>query len=96
MTFIFSQNGIITLKITNTDFKNNQQYKLSLKLTATNRFESQWVDQSLKFGLIRIAQCSNYGKIYKTIKLYLSRLKINKNECRFLDIWVVYYYFMLL
>ncbi|CAI6359203.1 unnamed protein product [Macrosiphum euphorbiae] len=61
-TVLENYNGIITLKITNIDFKNNQQYKLSLKLTATNRYESQWVDQSLKFGLIRIAQCSNYDE----------------------------------
>ncbi|XP_060872332.1 LOW QUALITY PROTEIN: uncharacterized protein LOC132946372 [Metopolophium dirhodum] len=61
-TVLEKYNGITTLKITNIGFKNNQKYKLSLKLTATDRYQSQWVDQSFKFGLIRIAQCSNYDE----------------------------------
>jgi len=64
------QDGITTLKITNIDFKNNQEYKLSLKLTVVDRYQSQWVVQNFKFGLIRIAQCSNYGKIYKNNYTY--------------------------
>eukprot|EP00102_Acyrthosiphon_pisum_P024417 XP_016661627.1 PREDICTED: uncharacterized protein LOC100163765 [Acyrthosiphon pisum] len=61
-TVLEMQNGITTLKITNIDFKNNQKYKLSLKLTAKDKYESQWVDQTFKFGLIRIAECSNYDE----------------------------------
>jgi len=49
------------MKITNINFKKNQEYKLSLKLTV-KRYQAQNVAQYFKFGLIRIAQCSNYGK----------------------------------
>jgi len=65
------QDGITTLKITNIDFKNNQEYKLSLQLTVADRYKFQYVDQYFKFGLIRIGQCSNYGKKYKNINNYL-------------------------
>jgi len=56
------QDGITTLKITNIDFKNNQEYKLSLKLTVANRYQAHNVYQNFNFGIIRIAQCSNHGK----------------------------------
>ncbi|XP_008186132.1 uncharacterized protein LOC100169299 [Acyrthosiphon pisum] len=61
-TVLEQYNGITTLKITNIDFKNNQEYKLSLKLTTTDRWQAERVDQYFAFGLIRIAQCSNYDE----------------------------------
>jgi len=71
VTFFLIQDGITTLKITNIDFKNNQEYKLSLKLTVEDRYTFQNGVDNFKFGLIRIAQCSNYGKIYKNYNTYL-------------------------
>ena len=56
------QDGITTLKITNIDFKNNQEYKFSLKFTLADRYTLERIDQYFKFGLIRIGQCSSYGK----------------------------------
>ncbi|XP_060872331.1 uncharacterized protein LOC132946371 [Metopolophium dirhodum] len=61
-TVLEKYNGITTLKITNIDFKNNQEYKLSLQLTVADRYTFQNVDAYFKFGLIRIAQCSNYDE----------------------------------
>ncbi|XP_001948568.2 uncharacterized protein LOC100163240 [Acyrthosiphon pisum] len=60
-TVLDKYSGITTLKITNIDFKNKQEYKFSLKLTA-DRYSFQWVDQNFNFGLIRIGQCSNYDQ----------------------------------
>ncbi|XP_060872815.1 uncharacterized protein LOC132946770 [Metopolophium dirhodum] len=57
-TVLEKYNGITTLKITNIDFKNNQKYKLSFKLTTTDGYGLQYIH----FGLIRIAQCSNYDE----------------------------------
>ena len=56
------QDGITTLKITNIDFKNNQEYKFSLNLTLVDRYRLPTYQQYFKFGLIRIGQCSSYGK----------------------------------
>jgi len=56
------QNGITTFKITNIDFKNNQEYAFSLKLRVANRYTLENINQYFSFGLIRIGQCSNYGK----------------------------------
>jgi len=56
------QNGVHTLKITNIDFKNNEEYKLSLKISIIDIFLSQQ-ENYMRFGLVRIAECSNnYGK----------------------------------
>ncbi|CAI6352820.1 unnamed protein product [Macrosiphum euphorbiae] len=59
-TVLEQYDGITTLKITNIDFKNNQEYKLSLQLTATDSSSAQHFYQYFKFGIKRIAQCSNY------------------------------------
>eukprot|EP00102_Acyrthosiphon_pisum_P025253 XP_016662463.1 PREDICTED: uncharacterized protein LOC107884572 [Acyrthosiphon pisum] len=61
-TALTNYSGITTLKITNIDFKNNQEYKLSLKLTVDMKYIFQWLDEYFKFGLIRIAQCLNYDE----------------------------------
>lgn len=78
------QEGIITMKITNIYFKNHQEYKLSLELTVPEIYNLQFVDQYyFKFGLIRIGECSNYGKnIQKQYCLF--RFKINENGYGFL------------
>lgn len=56
------QNGVHTLKITNIDFKNNEEYKLSLKISSIDTYS--WQERNdMQFGLVRIAECSNnYGK----------------------------------
>ncbi|CAI6354595.1 unnamed protein product [Macrosiphum euphorbiae] len=54
--------GITTLKITNIDFKNNQEYKFSLNLTLVDRYTLQNYQKYFKFGLIRIGQCSSYDE----------------------------------
>ncbi|XP_029345322.1 uncharacterized protein LOC100573779 isoform X2 [Acyrthosiphon pisum] len=61
-TVLEQYDGIITLKITDIDFKNNQEHKLSLQLTAMDSSGAQNFYQYFKFGLIRIAQCSNYDE----------------------------------
>jgi len=59
------------MKITDIDFKNNQEYKLLLKIKFTDRNTIRNYGPYFKFGLIRIAQCSNYGKKYIQIILLI-------------------------
>eukprot|EP00102_Acyrthosiphon_pisum_P022812 XP_016660022.1 PREDICTED: lactase-phlorizin hydrolase [Acyrthosiphon pisum] len=61
-TVLEQYDGITTLKTTDISFKNDQKYEFSLKLIATNRWQAERVDEYFKFGLIRIAQCSNYDE----------------------------------
>lgn len=57
------QNGVHTLKITNIDFKNNEEYKLSLKISSSDTYYYSHQRNDMRFGLVRIAECSNnYGK----------------------------------
>ncbi|XP_029345329.1 uncharacterized protein LOC100572974 isoform X2 [Acyrthosiphon pisum] len=85
-TVLDKYNGITTLKINNIDFKNNQEYRFSLKLTLSEGCTLAMVDQGLSFGLIRIGQSSNYGKNIQNRQnqKYLFRFKINDNGYRFL------------
>jgi len=54
--------GVSTLKITNIVFKKNEEYKLSFSVNLIPYTYRGRLNELGQFGLIRIAQCSNYDE----------------------------------